>query len=168
SARVFLPALPEPRPDRALDPDLWIIQEPFQESERFVQLAREYEVPQGIHRDPTTPGICGFRPAQNFLEAPRLAIYDLRDQAHSEPIAQAPAGRLVCPAVEQRPGVLVQDLQTGVEQVDCHGLLLERRAVPQGCRERVERLSVDILVRLLETGDDFPQVGDGDAEDRDR
>lgn len=62
ASTIALPTFAEPRPDRALDPELPVVQKSLEEPERSVEVLRVHEVPEAVRGDSTPPGVLGAGP----------------------------------------------------------------------------------------------------------
>src|SRR3990172_5842451 len=121
AAGICLPALPQPRPDRALHPGLLVTQEASEQPERAVQVARSDEAPHRVGRGPASPEVFRARPPQDIVIAAREQGHHGADRAHGQPVAQGPAGRLLDPGVREAPGLLVETAVMAAREQGHHG-----------------------------------------------
>src|SRR2546425_2417627 len=165
---ILLPALPEPRTNRTLDPEFLIIQKFLQELEGPIEFARPDESVECVGRCASPPGVLGAGPSKDVLESGRLRVHHPRDRAGGETIAQSPSGRGVDPAVREPPRVVVDNLFVPAKEKYRKRLLFENRAGPERVGEVVHLPGAQGPMLLRKCRDDRAHRRHGQAEDRHR
>src|SRR5438128_9480411 len=165
---ILLPALPEPRANRAPDPEFLIVQKFLQELEGPIEFARPNESVECVGRCATPPDVLRASPSKDVSESGGLRVHHPRDRAGGETIAQSPSGRGVDPAVREPPRVIVNNLFVPAKEKYRKRLLFENRAGPERVGEVVHLPGAQGPMLLRKCRDDRAHRRHGQAEDRHR
>src|SRR3989442_10655830 len=165
---ILLPALPEPRTNRTLDPEFLIVQKFLQELERPIEFAGPNESVECVGRCASTPDVLRASPSKDVSEPGGLRVHHPRDRAGGETIAQSPSSRGVDPAVREFPRAFVENLFVPAEEENRQRLLFVHRAGPDRFGEAVHLCGAQGRIVLRECREDSAHPRHAEAEDRHR
>src|SRR3989454_4026939 len=162
---ILLPAIPEPRANRAPDPEFLIVQKFLQELERPIEFARPDESVECVGRCASPPDVLRASPSKDVPEPGGVRVHHPRDRAGGETIAQSPSGRGVDPAVREFPRVVVENLFVPAEEQNRQRLLFVHRAGPERLGEGVHLCGAQGRIVLRECREDSARPPHAEAED---